>query len=74
MESPYYTDPKIRTQIDTILHRASTMMANIGTKTPLDVGDQNEAKRLEKEWLEEVKELDHEMYQSLVPQAGTEEK
>ena len=74
MESPYYTDHAIRERIDTILHKASTMMANIGMKTPVDVGSREEAKRLEKEWLEEVKELDHEMYQSLVPQVDTEEK
>ena len=68
MTSPYYTNPSIKSQIDIILKRASVMMANIGTKTPLDVGTREDAKRIEREWLNEVKELDLEMYQSIVPQ------
>ena len=72
MGSPYYTDQKVRERIDTILHKAAEMMANIGTKTPLDVGTKAEAQRLEKEWLKEVKGLDHEMYESLVPQEDEE--
>lgn len=72
MKSPYYTDPAIKERIDTILHKASTMMANIGMRTPLDVGSREEAKRIEREWLKEVKELDPEMYQSLVPQEDEE--
>ena len=68
MTSPYYSNPSIKAKIDTILKKASIMMANIGTKTSLDVGSREEAKRLENEWLKEVKELDLEMYQSIVPQ------
>ena len=68
MTSPYYSNPGIKAKIDTILKKASIMMANIGTKTPLDVGSREEAKRLESEWLTEVKELDLEMYRSIVPQ------
>ena len=47
-------------------------MANLGTNTKLDVGSLQEAKRLEKKWLEEVKGLDHETYVQLVPQKGEE--
>ena len=74
MESPYYKNPKIKTQIDAILKKCSLMMANLGTKTPLDVGSQEKAKTTEKEWLKEVKELDLEMYHTLVPQREPEEK
>ena len=72
MKSRYYTDPEPRNRIDHILKKASTMMANLGTNTKLDVGSLQEAKRLEKKWLEDVKGLDHETYVQLVPQKGEE--
>lgn len=43
------------------------MMANLGTKTPLDVGDRKTAKQLENEWLQEIKHIDPEQYRMLVP-------
>jgi hypothetical protein len=46
------------------------MMANVGMKTSLDVGDRKTAKKLEKEWLQEIKDLDPEMYELLVPTVG----
>ena len=67
MASAYHTNPETREKIDTILKKASTMMANLGTKTPLDVGSELEAKKLEKQWLEEIRSLDLETYQVLVP-------
>jgi len=73
MESPYYVNKEVKQKIDLILHRTVEMMANLGTRSKLDVGSLTKAKQLEKEWLQEVEKLDKEMYQSLVPQ-GAEEK
>ena len=42
-------------------------MANLGTKTPHDVGSREKAKQLEKEWLQEIKTIDPEQYKMLVP-------
>tara|TARA_R100000951_G_C2629031_1_gene177021 strand:+ start:1373 stop:1513 length:141 start_codon:yes stop_codon:yes gene_type:complete len=42
-------------------------MANLGTKTPHDVGSRKKAKQLEKEWLQEIKDIDPEQYKMLVP-------
>jgi len=42
-------------------------MANLGTKTPHDVGSREKAKQLEKEWLQEIKDIDPEQYKMLVP-------
>jgi hypothetical protein len=42
-------------------------MANVGTKTPLDVGSHSKAKQLEREWLQEIKDIDPEQYKMLVP-------
>lgn len=54
-------------QIDTILRRCSVLMANIGMKTPIDPGSREKAKQLEKEWLQEIKDIDPEQYKILVP-------
>ena len=54
-------------QIDDILHRCAILMANLGTKTPHDVGSREKAKQLEKEWLQEIKDIDPEQYKVLVP-------
>ncbi len=70
MESPYYVNEEVKQKIDLILHRTVEMMANLGTKSKLDVGSLTKAKQLEKEWLQEVEKLDKEMYQSLVPQGA----
>lgn len=72
MDSPYFTNPEVKEKIDYILQKAAVMMANLGTRNKLDVGDLQTAKKLEREWLEEVKELDKEMYLGLVPQAEEE--
>ena len=58
---------EIKVRIDEILKKCVIMMANIGTKTPLDVGDVSKAKQLEAQWLKEVKELSPEQYKALVP-------
>lgn len=42
-------------------------MANLGTNTPHDVGSREKAKQLEKEWLQEIKDIDPEQYKILVP-------
>jgi len=54
-------------RIDQILKKCAIMMANLGTNTPLDVKNVTTAKQLEKQWLQEVKELDPEQYKRLVP-------
>jgi hypothetical protein len=72
MDTPYFTDPIVKEKIDYILKKSAVMMANLGTKTKLDVGDIYTARKLEREWLEEVKELDKEMYLGLVPQVEEE--
>lgn len=43
------------------------MMANLGTKTSLDVGTRDKAKQQEREWLQEIKDIDPEQYKMLVP-------
>jgi hypothetical protein len=72
MDTPYFTDPIVKEKIDYILKKSAVMMANLGTKTNLDVGDIHTARKLERQWLEEVKELDKEMYLGLVPQIEEE--
>ena len=74
MESPYYNNLEIKSRIDAILKKCSLMMANLGTRTPLDVDTVENAKTLERKWLKEIKDLDSEMYQSLVPRQEIEEK
>jgi hypothetical protein len=66
-ESPYYTDPEVREKIDDILQKCARLMANVETKSKYDVGTTEKALKLEREWLQEVKQLDKEMYLSLVP-------
>jgi aspartate/tyrosine/aromatic aminotransferase len=61
------TQQEIQARIDEILKKCVIMMANIGTKTPLDVGDVSKAKQLEAQWLKEVEELSPEQYKALVP-------
>ena len=59
--------PSNKERIDEILRRCSILMANIGMKTPTDVGSRAKAKQLEKEWLQEIKHIDPEQYKMLVP-------
>lgn len=54
-------------RVDKILKKCAVMMANIGTKTPLDVGDVRTAKQLEQQWLQEIKDIDPVAYKMLVP-------
>lgn len=60
-------DSTAQARIDAILKKCVIMMANLGTKTSLDVGDVKLAKQLEAEWLKEVKGLSPEQYKVLVP-------
>ncbi len=70
MRGSYKTNIETKKQIDKILFKTVQMMANVGMKTSLDVGDRKTAKKLEKEWLQEIKDLDPEMYELLVPTVG----
>lgn len=70
MRGSYKTNLETKKQIDKILFKTVQMMANVGMKTSLDVGDRATAKKLEKEWLQEIKGLDPEMYELLVPTVG----
>ena len=58
----YDTNQQIRSKIDNILHECVIMFANVGMDTPLDVGSREEAKRLEKEKLDQIKEIDEQFY------------
>lgn len=54
-------------RIDNILHRCSILMSNLGMKTKDDVGSRDKAKQIEREWLQEIKDIDPEQYKMLVP-------
>jgi hypothetical protein len=58
----YDTNKSVKSKIDKILHDCVIMFANLGTNTPLDVGTKEEAKRIEKEKLESIKEIDIDFY------------
>ena len=58
----YDTNQQVRSKIDNILHECVIMFANVGMDTPLDVGSREEAKRLEKEKLDQIKEIDEQFY------------
>ena len=58
----YDANQQIRSKIDNILHECVIMFANVGMDTPLDVGSREEAKRLEKEKLDQIKEIDEQFY------------
>ena len=61
-KTKYDTNKSVKTKIDKILHDCVIMFANLGTNTPLDVGTKEEAKRIEKEKLESIKEIDIDFY------------
>lgn len=66
-----------REKIDSILKRCAVARANVGMRTPLDVGSVEKAKQLEKEWLQEIKTIDPELYRMLAPdlhESGTQEQ
>ena len=58
----YDTNQQVRSKIDNILHECVVMFANVGMDTPFDVGSREEAKRLEKEKLDQIKEIDEQFY------------
>tara|TARA_R110001592_G_scaffold51757_2_gene159106 strand:+ start:562 stop:801 length:240 start_codon:yes stop_codon:yes gene_type:complete len=58
----YDTNKSVRSKIDSILHDCVVMFANVGTNTPLDVGTKEDAKRIEKEKLENIKDIDLDFY------------
>jgi len=64
--SKYYTNKKVKKKIDAILEMNATYCANLGTKTPLDLGTKE---ALEKKWIEmaqKIFELDPEFYISVM--------
>jgi hypothetical protein len=67
MSSPYYTDPKVREEIDIILQICASLYSNLGTLTIFDVKEVSAANQIEDEWLEKIKELDLEFYQKVKP-------
>lgn len=67
METPYYTDPIVRTRIDEILQKCATLFSNLGTSTNFDVQTPLRAKETERQWLKEIQELDPTLYEKLVP-------
>ena len=73
-DSKYYTDPEVRERIDTILKNCANLFSNLGTYTTFDVQDIRIAKQLERQWLNEIQELDPILYERLVPKKGAEEK
>jgi hypothetical protein len=54
-------------KVDAILQKCANLFANLGTGTPLDVGSDEKAKQLEKEWLKEIQSMDEKLYEKLVP-------
>lgn len=67
----YQTDPLVRQQIDKLLRMNASIRANLGTKTPLDLGTESAADQVWMKLLEEIHLLDPEYYQSI---ASNEEK
>jgi hypothetical protein len=58
----YKTNKAIRAKIDKILEECSIMFANVNTKTPLDVGSREKAKKEEKKLLKKIKEHDEDFF------------
>ena len=58
----YYTNKSIREKIDKILHECSIMFSNLGTKTPLDVGSREKAKKEEKRLLMQIRSIDEDFF------------
>jgi hypothetical protein len=54
-------------KVDAILQKCANLFANLGTGTALDVGSDQKAKQLEKEWLKEIQSMDAKLYEKLVP-------
>ncbi len=64
----YYTNKTTKAKIDKILKECVSIFANVGTKTPLDVGTVTKAKIKERKLLLKIKELDMEFYKRVKPQ------
>jgi hypothetical protein len=73
-DSKYYTDPEVRERIDTILKNCANLFSNLGTYTTFDVQDIRIAKQLERQWLNEIQELDPILFEKLVPRKEAEGK
>ena len=73
-DSKYYTDPEVREKIDTILKNCANLFSNLGTYTTFDVQDIRIAKQLERQWLNEIQELDPILFEKLVPKEEAEGK
>ena len=54
VRSKYYTNKSVRTRIDKILELNATYCANLGTKTPLDLGTKE---AVEKKWVEMAQKI-----------------
>lgn len=54
-------------RIDEILQKCATLRSNLYMNTPHDVGTNERAKQIEKEWLQEIKDIDPVVYKMLVP-------
>jgi len=66
-ESKYHTDLEVKDKVDEILKKCATLYSNLGTSTTFDVKDEQKAKQLEREWLDEIRELDPVLFERLVP-------
>tara|TARA_R110000744_G_scaffold123547_4_gene228818 strand:+ start:956 stop:1186 length:231 start_codon:yes stop_codon:yes gene_type:complete len=64
----YYTNKTTRAKIDKILKECVSIFANVGTKTPLDVGTVAKAKIKERKLLSQIKDLDMEFYKRVEKQ------
>ena len=58
----YYTNKNIRDRIDKILHECSIMFSNLGTRTPLDVGNRVKAKKEERRLLMQIRDIDEDFF------------
>jgi hypothetical protein len=58
----YDTNKVVRAKVDKILFENVRLFANVNTKTSLDVGSRDKAKKVERENLKKVKELDPDFY------------
>lgn len=64
MNSPYYTDPKVREKIDEALHQCAILFANLGCTDPKEAYD--EAKEQEQRILTKLMNEDPEVIMRLL--------
>ena len=62
-------------KIDIILEETVRIYANLGTKTPLDLGTKQAAKERERELIDLIKDIDEDFYHDklMIPRAKTQE-